>query len=90
MYNLPEYAIIPQRTMAFPFGQVCPELGMPFFYPKHWKGAEDMENFTEGTAPQGLYDPRFEHDNCGIGAVVDARTCEAYDAEPQGEAFSPG
>ena len=20
--------------------------------------------------PQGLYDPRFEHDNCGIGAVV--------------------
>ena len=20
--------------------------------------------------PQGLYDPRFEHDSCGIGAVV--------------------
>ena len=22
---------------------------------------------------QGLYDPRFEHDNCGIGAVVNIR-----------------
>ena len=21
----------------------------------------------------GLYDPRFEHDNCGIGAVVDIK-----------------
>ena len=30
-----------------------------------------MDNFTERTAPAGLYDPRFEHDNCGIGAVVD-------------------
>ena len=29
-----------------------------------------MENFTERTAPAGLYDSRFEHDNCGIGAVV--------------------
>ena len=32
-----------------------------------------MENFTERKAPAGLYDPRFEHDNCGIGAVVDIR-----------------
>ena len=23
--------------------------------------------------PSGLYDPRFEHDNCGIGAVVDIK-----------------
>ena len=30
-----------------------------------------MENFTQRSAPAGLYDPRFEHDNCGIGAVVD-------------------
>ncbi len=32
----------------------------------------DMDNFRE-EAPyqqQGLYSPRFEHDNCGIGAVV--------------------
>ena len=21
--------------------------------------------------PQGLYDPRFEHDSCGVGFVVD-------------------
>ena len=32
-----------------------------------------MENFTERKAPAGLYDPRFEHDNCGIGAVVDIK-----------------
>ena len=32
-----------------------------------------MENFTERTAPAGLYDSRFEHDNCGIGAVVDIK-----------------
>ncbi len=32
-----------------------------------------MENFTDRNAPAGLYDPRFEHDNCGIGAVVDIK-----------------
>ena len=32
-----------------------------------------MENFTERKAPAGLYDPRFEHDSCGIGAVVDIK-----------------
>ena len=32
-----------------------------------------MENFTERKVPAGLYDPRFEHDNCGIGAVVDIK-----------------
>ncbi|MGN0975673.1 MAG: glutamate synthase large subunit, partial [Gemmiger sp.] len=32
-----------------------------------------MENFTQRTSPAGLYDPRFEHDNCGIGAVVDIK-----------------
>ena len=30
-----------------------------------------MDRFTERTAPAGLYDPQFEHDACGIGAVVD-------------------
>jgi glutamate synthase (NADPH/NADH) large chain len=32
-----------------------------------------MEQFTERNAPAGLYDPRFEHDACGIGAVVDIK-----------------
>ena len=32
-----------------------------------------MENFTERNAPLGLYDPQFEHDACGIGAVVDIK-----------------
>ncbi len=30
-----------------------------------------MENFTHKKQPIGLYDSKFEHDNCGIGAVVD-------------------
>ena len=37
-----------------------------------------MENFTECTAPAGLYDSRFEHDNCGIGAVVDIKGCKSH------------
>ena len=32
-----------------------------------------MDNFTERKLPAGLYDSRFEHDNCGIGAVVDMK-----------------
>ena len=33
-----------------------------------------MEMRTETTMPaQGLYDPRFEHDACGIGTVVDIK-----------------
>ena len=32
-----------------------------------------MENFTEQKGSLGLYDPRFEHDACGIGAVVDIK-----------------
>ena len=32
------------------------------------------EQYTESTRPaQGLYDPRFEHDACGIGTVVDIK-----------------
>ena len=29
-----------------------------------------MDQFTENATPLGLYDPQFEHDACGIGAVV--------------------
>jgi glutamate synthase (ferredoxin) len=32
-----------------------------------------MTQFTERKQSAGLYDPRFEHDNCGIGAVVDIK-----------------
>ncbi|MDD4851441.1 MAG: glutamate synthase subunit alpha, partial [Gemmiger sp.] len=32
-----------------------------------------MENFTDSKQALGLYDARFEHDNCGIGAVVDIK-----------------
>ena len=26
----------------------------------------------------GMYDPRFEHDNCGIGAVVNIKGLKTY------------
>ncbi len=34
-----------------------------------------MDNFKNQNPyqQQGLYDPRFEHDNCGIGAVVNIK-----------------
>ncbi len=32
-----------------------------------------MKNFTEMKQPVGLYDSRYEHDNCGIGGVVDIK-----------------
>ncbi|MCI8476961.1 MAG: glutamate synthase large subunit [Oscillospiraceae bacterium] len=32
----------------------------------------------EGFAPKGLYHPRFEHDSCGIGAVVDIKGRQSY------------
>ena len=34
---------------------------------------KSMENFTEQKNTLGLYDPPFEHDACGIGAVVDIK-----------------
>lgn len=32
-----------------------------------------MSPYQPPFPPSGLYDPRFEHDNCGIGAVVDIK-----------------
>ena len=33
----------------------------------------------EGYQQRGLYDPAFEHDACGIGAVVDIKGCQSYE-----------
>ena len=30
-----------------------------------------MKNLFEKIQREGLYDPSFEHDNCGIGAIID-------------------
>ena len=30
-------------------------------------------------APQGLYDPRYEHDSCGVGFVVDLKNRKSHD-----------
>ena len=35
-------------------------------------------------APQGLYDPAYEHDSCGIGFVVDIRNRPSHDIVRQG------
>lgn len=59
---------------------VCPDVFFYYIGADQWRSAlerqvKDMDNFRK-EAPyeqQGLYDPRFEHDNCGIGAVVNIR-----------------
>ena len=33
----------------------------------------------EGYQQRGLYDPAFEHDACGIGAVVDIKGRQSYE-----------
>ncbi len=37
-----------------------------------------QQNESNATA-QGMYDPRFEHDNCGIGAVVNIKGIKTHD-----------
>ena len=38
------------------------------------------KNWDESTAkPLGLYDPKFEHDNCGIGAVVNIKGIKTHE-----------
>ena len=38
------------------------------------------EQWNESTAvAQGMYDPRFEHDNCGIGAVVNIKGIKSHE-----------
>ena len=38
---------------------------------------EAQVNESNRTA-QGMYDPRFEHDNCGIGAVVNIKGVKSH------------
>ena len=35
-------------------------------------------NYSEKQKEDGLYDPRFEHDNCGIGAVVNIKGVKSH------------
>ena len=38
------------------------------------------KQWNESTAkPVGLYDPQFEHDNCGIGAVVNIKGIKTHE-----------
>ena len=37
-----------------------------------------MKERVEGYRQQGLYDPAFEHDACGIGAVVNIKGVQTH------------
>ena len=37
------------------------------------------KNLRDLPAPQGLYDPAYEHDACGIGFVVNIKGQKSYD-----------
>ena len=56
---------------------VCRALFSMEFLPG--KGLVQMEMIrNEGYRQQGLYDPAFEHDACGIGAVVDIKGLQSH------------
>ncbi|MFC1752166.1 glutamate synthase large subunit [Thermoproteota archaeon] len=38
-----------------------------------WIGGNSKMNFSHFPKAQGLYDPRFEHDSCGVGFVCDIK-----------------
>ena len=40
---------------------------------------EIMKKRNSSITAQGMYDPRFEHDNCGIGAVVNIKGIKTHD-----------
>ena len=48
-----------------------------------------MRHFDQISTHQGLYDPRNEHDSCGIGFVVDIKTARATNRSARVWKFSP-
>ena len=37
-----------------------------------------MDGLRERIQREGLYDPAFEHDNCGIGAIIDVEGRQSH------------
>ena len=80
-YSITKNKDVPTNGLVYPLGNVFfriyARLGNVRSRPAPQgitgRSKKRMENFTERKAPAGLYDPRFEHDNCGIGAVVDIK-----------------
>src|ERR1700761_7373551 len=48
---------------------------------RHWCG---MTHVTDLPEKQGLYDPRNEHDACGVGFVADIKGRKTHDIVRQG------
>ena len=42
-----------------------------------------MDELTDLPAPRGLYDPRNEHDNCGVGFVAHIKGTKSHDIVTQ-------
>ena len=40
---------------------------------------KDRQQFVGAPKAQGLYDPAFEHDSCGVGFVVDMKGRKSHD-----------
>ena len=51
-------------------------------HPLYNRKEETMEVSQQEKRP-GLYDPRFEHDNCGIGAVVNIKGVKTHQTVEQ-------
>ncbi len=50
-------------------------VGLLFFFEEE----KDMQREVIDHEKKGLYDPRFEHDNCGIGAIVNIKGNKTHD-----------
>mgnify|MGYP000467727363 CR=1 FL=1 len=80
-YSIVKNKDVPSNGLVYPLGNVFFRIyarvgnvrSRPAPQEITGRSKKRMENFTERKAPAGLYDPRFEHDNCGIGAVVDIK-----------------
>src|SRR5882672_1957918 len=35
--------------------------------------------YTQPPGPQGLYDPAYEHDSCGVGFIVDLKNRKSHE-----------
>ena len=90
---------ISRIIFVFPnFLQILPVLLTSVFFPRIIAskplGCESMKNKTCNLT-SNLYSPRFEHDACGIGAVVDTQGRPSHETvdrrlEDRGKAGAPG
>jgi glutamate synthase (NADPH/NADH) large chain len=57
---------------------IGPGAHRPRFYRPHLPAKDRIDELTELPAPQGLYDPRNEHDACGVGLIAHIKGIKSH------------